>query len=63
VTQEIAIGAVGRKAEDFPPGALGGGVSAEAEMEFVIPYRPRMLIETKGYLELIWHLTRKPISA
>jgi len=28
----------------------------------IIPYRPQMLIETKGYLELMWHVTRKPTS-
>src|SRR5262249_58052859 len=31
--QEFSIGAGGRKAQGFAPGALGGGVSAEAEME------------------------------
>jgi hypothetical protein len=31
--QEFSIGAGRGKAEGFPPGALGGGVSAEAEME------------------------------
>src|SRR5581483_8666147 len=31
--QEFSIGAGSGKAEGFPPGALGGGVSAEAEIE------------------------------
>src|SRR5262245_31660042 len=32
--QEFSIGAGRGKAQGFAPGALGGGVSAEAEMEF-----------------------------
>ena len=31
--QEFSIGAGSGKAQGFPPGALSGGVSAEAEME------------------------------
>src|SRR5437764_11208256 len=32
-TQELSIGGGSGQAQGFPPGALGGGVSAEAEME------------------------------